>query len=104
RGLVACQVEQYQQFKLNGITYDYKLKANEYIISDDLLKRYRDYAVNFYKENPGYYITTAMIDENLVWQRNRIRQEHLMAAYGSDKAEQGMADLDTQLKPPASAK
>jgi len=98
RELVSGQIEHYQQFKLNGITYDYKLKGNEYVISDDLLKRYRDYAVNFYKENPGYYITTAMIDENLVWQRNRIRQELLLAAYGSDKSEQGMADLDTQLK------
>jgi len=39
-----------------------------------------------------------MIDENLVWQRNRIRQELLLAAYGSDKSEQGMADLDTQLQ------
>src|SRR5262245_13310557 len=98
RELVSGKVEQYQRFKLDGITYDYKMKGNEYIISDDLLKRYRDYAVNFYKENPGYYITTAMIDENLVWQRNRIRQELLLAAYGSDKSEQGMADLDAQLQ------
>ncbi|HEV2666387.1 MAG TPA: S41 family peptidase [Blastocatellia bacterium] len=98
RKLVSGQVEHYQRFKLDGITYGYKMKGNEYIISDDLLKRYRDYAVNFYKENPGYYITTAMIDENLVWQRNRIRQELLLAAYGSDKSEQGMADLDAQLQ------
>jgi hypothetical protein len=74
------------------------MKGNEYIINDDLLKRYRDYAVKFYKENPDYYITTAMIDENLVWQRTRIRQELLLAAYGSDKAQQGMAELDTQLQ------
>jgi carboxyl-terminal processing protease len=98
RELVSGQIEQYRQFKLDGITYDYKMKGNEYVINDDLMKRYRDYAVNFYKQNPGYYITTAMIDENLVWQRNRIRQELLTAAYGSDKAEQGMADLDGQLK------
>src|SRR5499426_2989310 len=74
RELVSGRVANYQHFKLNSVTYDYKMKGNEYIISDDLLKRYRDYAVNFYKENPGYYITTAMIDENLVWQRNRIRR------------------------------
>jgi C-terminal peptidase (prc) len=96
--LVSGQVEQYRQFKLDGITYDYKMKGNEYVINDDLMKRYRDYAVNFYKANPGYSITTAMIDENLVWQRNRIRQELLLAAYGSDKSAQGMADLDTQLQ------
>ncbi|MCI0390428.1 MAG: S41 family peptidase [Acidobacteria bacterium] len=98
RELVSGRVADYQQFKLNGVTYDYKLKGNEYIINDDLLKRYRDYAVNFYKESPDYHITTAMIDQNLVWQRNQIRQEVLLAAYGSDKSQQGMADLDTQLK------
>jgi carboxyl-terminal processing protease len=98
RELVSGRVEHYQQYKLNGITYDYKIKGDEYVINDDLMKRYRDYAVNFYKENPDYGVTAAMIDENLVWQRNRIRQEILLAAYGSDKSQQGMADLDTQLQ------
>jgi len=65
RELVSGRVADYQQFKLNGVTYDYRMKGNEYIINDDLLKRYRDYAVNFYKENPDYHITTAMIDQNL---------------------------------------
>jgi len=97
RELVSGQVEHYQQYKLNGITYDYKMKGNEYAVDDDLLKRYRDYAAKFYKENPDYGVTTAMIDDNLVWQRNRIRQELLLAAYGSDRAQQGAADLDTQL-------
>jgi carboxyl-terminal processing protease len=98
RELVSGQVAGYQQFKLNGLTYDYEMKGNEYVINDDLLKRYRDYAVDFYKKNPDYYITTAMIDQNLDWQRNRIRQEVLLAAYGSDRAEQGMAYLDLQLQ------
>jgi carboxyl-terminal processing protease len=98
RELVSGQIAAYQQFKLNGITYDYKIKGNEYIISDDLLKYYRDYAVKFYKDNPTLGVTEAMIDADLEWQRNRIRQEVLLAAYGSDKSQQGMNDLDTQLQ------
>jgi carboxyl-terminal processing protease len=98
RELISGQVEHYQQFKLNGITYDYKMKGNEYVISDDLLKYYRDYAVKFYKDNPDYGVTTAMIDAELVWERNRIRQEVLLAAYGSDRSQQGMSELDTQLQ------
>lgn len=98
RELVSGQVAGYQQFKLNGITYDYEMKGNEYIVNDDLLKRYRDYAVDFYKKHPDYYVTTAMIDQNLEWQRDRIREEVLVAAYGSDRAEQGMAFLDIQLQ------
>ncbi|HEY6403006.1 MAG TPA: S41 family peptidase, partial [Blastocatellia bacterium] len=98
RELVSGQVEHFQQYKLNGITYDYKLRGDEFAVSDALLKGYRDYAVKFYKENPNYGVTPAMIDDNLAWQRNRIRQEILLAAYGSDRSQQGMADLDTQLK------
>jgi carboxyl-terminal processing protease len=96
--LVSGQVPGHQNFKLNGITYDYKIKGNEYIITDGLLKQYRDYAAKFYKENPDYGITTAMIDDNLVWVRKQMRQEVLVAAYGGDKAQQGMADLDVQLQ------
>jgi carboxyl-terminal processing protease len=98
RELASGQVAEFQQFKLDGITYDYKMKGDELIISDELMKRYRDFAVKFYNENPDYYITTAMIDQNLVWQRNRLRQELLSAAYGSDKGQQGMSDLDVQLQ------
>jgi len=98
RELVSGQVANFEQFKLNGITYDYKLKGNEFIINDELINRYRDFAVKFYQENPDYYVTTAMIDQNLVWQRNRLRQEILSAAYGSDKGQQGMSDLDVQLQ------
>jgi hypothetical protein len=39
-----------------------------------------------------------MIDANLDWARNQIRREVLLAAYGSDRAEQGMASLDQQLQ------
>jgi len=43
-------------------------------------------------------VTPAMIEDNIVWLRARIRYEVLLAAYGSDKADQGLADLDLQLQ------
>jgi carboxyl-terminal processing protease len=100
RELVSGRVAGHQQFKLDGITYDYDLQGNEYTINDDLMNIYRDFADKFYKANPGYGVTTAMIDENanLVWARNQIRREVLLAAYGSDRAQQGMAMLDQQLQ------
>jgi carboxyl-terminal processing protease len=100
RDLVSGQVAGHQQFKLNGITYDFDLRGNEYTISDDLIKLYRDFADRYYKANPDYGVTTAMIDENvnLVWARNQIRREVLLAAYGADRAQQGMALLDVQLQ------
>jgi carboxyl-terminal processing protease len=98
--LVSGQVAGHSQFKLNGITYDYDLQGNEYIVTDDVVKLYRDFADGFYKEYPEYGVTTAMIDDklNLIWARNQIRREVLLAAYGADRAEQGMASLDPQLQ------
>jgi len=100
RELISGEVEGYQQFKLDGIKYDHDLQANEYAIDDDLMKLYRDFADEFYKATPSYGVTTAMIDDNpnLVWARNQIRREVLLAAYGGDRAEQGMAMLDLQLQ------
>ncbi len=63
-----------------------------------MLKAYREFAIKFYKDNPDYGVTAAMIDENIVWARKKIREEVLTAAYGQDKAQQGLADLDLQLQ------
>ncbi len=100
RDLVSGQVAGHTQFKLNGITYDYDLQGNEYIVNDDVVKLYRDFADVFYKEHPEYGVTTAMVDDklNLTWASNQIRREVLLAAYGADRAEQGMAPLDPQLQ------
>ncbi|MGE0130536.1 MAG: S41 family peptidase [Blastocatellales bacterium] len=98
RELVSGQVAAHPQFKLNGLEYDHKLKPNEFMITDGVLKSFREFAIKFYKDNPDYGITPAMIEENIVWVRKQIRQEVLVAAYGSDKAQQGQADLDLPLQ------
>lgn len=98
RELVNGQVAGFPQFKLNGIQHDARIRGGEYNIGDDVLKAYREYALKFYKDNPDYGVTPAMIEENLVWARKKIREEVLTAAYGQDKAQQGQADLDVQLQ------
>jgi len=98
RELISGRLPGLSRFQVNGLTYDYQIKGNEYIVSDDVLKVYRDWLVKFYAENPEYGVTPAMIDDNMVWARKQIRQEVLFAAYGSDRAQQGMADLDLQLQ------
>ena len=98
RELVSGQVAAHPQFKLNGLEYDHKLKPNEFPVTDDVLKSFREFAVKFYKDNPDYGVTPAIIEENIVWIRKQIRYETLSAAYGSDRAQQGQADLDLQLQ------
>jgi carboxyl-terminal processing protease len=98
RELVSGQIAAHPQFKLNGLEYDHKLKPNEFVITDDVLKSFREFATKFYKENPDHEVTPALIEENIGWIRTRIRHETLTAAYGQDKAQQALADLDMQLQ------
>lgn len=98
RELISGQLPGLGQYQVKGLTYDYQIKGNEYIITDQVLATYREWVGKFYRDNPDYGVTQAMIDENTIWARKQIRQEILFAAYGSDRAQQGMADLDLQLQ------
>ncbi|HKQ73864.1 MAG TPA: S41 family peptidase [Blastocatellia bacterium] len=98
RQLVGGEIAAHPQFKLNGLEYDHKLKPDEFTVTDDVLNSFRQFATKFYKENPDYDVTPAMVEENLAWIRARIRYETLTAAYGTDKAQQAMADFDLQLQ------
>ena len=98
RELISGQLPGLAQYQVKGLTYGYQIKGNEYIVTDEVLKAYRAWVSKFYSDNPDYGVTASMIEENLIWARKQIRQEILFAAYGSDKAQQGMADLDLQLQ------
>lgn len=98
RDLVAGQIAGAPNFKLNGIEYDHRLKATEFTVTDDILKAYREFAVKFYRDNPDYGLTPAIIDANLKWAQRQLRFEVLTAAYGSDRAQQGASDFDAQLQ------
>jgi carboxyl-terminal processing protease len=98
RELINGQVAGHSEFKINGIEYDHRLLPNEFLVTDGVLKSFREFAAKYYKDNPDQGVTPAMIEDNIVWLRARIRYEVLSAAYGSDKADQGLADLDLQLQ------
>jgi len=98
RDLVGGQVKGFPQFKLNGIDYNHQIKGGEYRINDEVLNAYKQFAIKFYAENPDYGVSQTNISDYLVWARKMIRQEVLVAAYGTDKSQQGMADLDLPLQ------
>src|SRR5262245_31027318 len=98
RELINGQVAGHPEFKINGIEFDHKLEPNEFLVTDSVLNSFREFATKFYKDNPDYGITPAIIEDNIVWLRARIRYEALTAAYGTDRADQGLADLDIQLQ------
>src|SRR5262249_16471987 len=81
RELVNGQIAGHPEFKTNGLDFDHKLAPNDFTVSDGVLNSYRQFATKFYKDNPEYGVTSAMIEDNIAWIRARIRYEALTAAY-----------------------
>lgn len=99
KDLTGGAIAGFPQYKLNGISYDHKVKGNEFIVGDDLLKTWREYALKLSKDNPQEFdITTAILDKNNDWLRKIIRQEILIAAYGIDKSQQVLSPQDATLQ------
>src|SRR5215510_7171402 len=98
RELINGQIAGHPEFKIDGIEHDHRLAPNEFTVTDSVLNSFREFAAKYYKDNPDQGVTPAMIEDNKDWLRARIRYDVLQAAYGSDKADQGLADLDLQLQ------
>jgi len=98
RELINGQIAGHTEFKIDGIEHDHRLAPNEFTVTDSVMNSFREFAAKYYKDNPDQGVTPAMLEDNKDWLRARIRYEVLQAAYGSDKADQGLADLDLQLQ------
>ncbi|MFN0110853.1 MAG: S41 family peptidase [Blastocatellia bacterium] len=98
RDLVAGQIAIAPGFKVNGLEYDHKLKADEFVINDAILKAQKDFLTKFYSDNPEYGLSAKAIEENAKWLHKQLRYEVLTAAYGTDRAQQGIGDWDTILQ------
>jgi carboxyl-terminal processing protease len=98
RELAGGQVAAAKHFKLDGLNFDHQLKGDEFLVTDEILKAYRAFMADFVPKHPEYGLTMAMVDDQMVWARNRIRHEMLLAAYGADAAQRAMNGLDAQLQ------
>ncbi|HEX4946436.1 MAG TPA: S41 family peptidase [Blastocatellia bacterium] len=99
RDLVGGQVDIALNFKLNGPpVFDRKLGVNEFPVTEPMMKLFRERVAAYLKKHPEINVTPAAVEEQMSWARNRIRYEALLAAYGADKAQQAMNDLDAQLQ------
>ena len=98
RKLMAGEVAAAPQFKRNAIEFDHQPQPNEFAISDDILKAYREFMTDFIVKNEDLGVTMKMVDDHLQWSRGKIREEVLFAAYGQDTQRRMMADEDNQLQ------
>jgi carboxyl-terminal processing protease len=98
REMMAGRVPAAANFKRNGTEFDHQPQPDEFIITDEIMKAYRDFMSDFIAKNQDVGLTTAMVDENIAWERQKIREEALIAAYGVDTQRRMTIEQDVQLQ------
>jgi carboxyl-terminal processing protease len=98
RELLAGKVAGAPNFRFDGIKIGHKLQPGELVITDDIMKQFREFMVDFIAKNPEYNFTMAMVDENMTWLRSKLREEVVLAFYGLDVAQRAVADQDPQMQ------
>ncbi len=98
RELMAGRVAAAPQFKRDAIEFDHQPQSNEFIVTDALMRAYREFMTDFVAKNEDIGLTMKMIDENMDWARKKIREEALSAAYGIDMQRRMTAEWDVQLQ------
>jgi carboxyl-terminal processing protease len=98
RELMAGRVADAPDFKRDAIEFDHQPRPAEFVVSDQIMKAYREFMVDFLAKNHDVNLTMKTVDENLEWARQKIREEALIAAYGVDTQRRMMAETDTQLQ------
>ncbi len=98
RELMAGRVAEAAHFKRDVIEFDHQPRPGEFVISDEIMKAYRVFMNDFLSKNQDTGLTMSLVDENLEWARNKIREEVLIAAYGIDTQKRMMTESDAQLQ------
>jgi carboxyl-terminal processing protease len=97
RQLTAGQIAGFAQFKVVKTVYKDKLGEDEYQINDKLLAVFRNFVINNEPGNERFRLTEPQFNEQTEYIRQRIREEVVTAAYGSEAGNQVLLQADEQV-------
>jgi carboxyl-terminal processing protease len=99
RELVAGLVPGLESYRIRGVEFKNLLGAQEYRLTDEVLKAFAKFALNHKDEfrTPGRDGSVSLIEENREFVRASIRFEVVTAAYGLETAAQVFNEIDLQL-------
>ncbi len=92
RLLINGQIAGFAQFKIARTVYNHKLREDEFIVNDKLIAAFRAHI----SSNDRFKLTDAQFNENLTYIKQRIREEIVTSAYGSEVAQQVFLEGDVQ--------
>lgn len=98
RDLMAGKISTAPNFKRDGIDFEHTPSDNELVVTDQIMKSYREFMKNFIEKNDDLGLTMAQVNEHFDWARRKIREEALISAYGVDVQRRIMRGNDPQLQ------
>lgn len=98
RELIGGKIAGASEFKLGPLEVDHEPRPGEFVVTEKVVKAFQDYLAGFIREHPETGLTAEMVKENLSWAQRRIREEVLIAAYGSDVQRRMTVENDPQLQ------
>lgn len=98
REAIAGRIPAAQNLKRSSIEFDHQPQTGEFVITDEIMKAYREFMVDFVNNNSDVGLSMTMVDENMDWSRKKLREELLIAAYGVDTQKRMTTDQDIQLQ------
>jgi carboxyl-terminal processing protease len=94
RELVNGRINGFDNYKVQrGIDFEKRLEANEYRVTDDLFKAFKD----FVTKNPEWKITAQQLDRSRSFVELEMRYNIVTAAYGRVTADQVLVGDDPQV-------
>jgi carboxyl-terminal processing protease len=98
RELVGGKVSAAPGFKLGQLEANHEPRPGEFLITEPIMEAYRAFMSDFIRQNPQIGLTREIVEENLAWTRQKIREEVLIAAYGVDLERRMTAETDPQIQ------
>jgi carboxyl-terminal processing protease len=98
RELMAGRVTGLEHFKRDATEFDHQPLPNEFTITDDVLKAYRSFLLEFSAKTPEAGLTRELVEQNLNFARAKLREEVLTAAYGVDTTRRMLILDDPQVQ------
>lgn len=94
RRLAAGTAPGLEDFKVEKLEYNYKLRGSEYVITDQVINAFR----SFLREQPHLRRLEGTLNAKLEYARRRLRAEVITAAYGLEVADQFLLESDEQMQ------
>ncbi len=98
RELTGGKVAAAPGFKLGLLEVNHEPRADEFLVTDQIMDAYREFMAGFIRQNGQTGLTIQMVEENLAWARQKIREEVLIAAYGVDMQRRITVETDKQIQ------